>query len=175
MQPRDNGSGMMPPASEIELREITRDTVRAICRLKVAPEQAHFVADNATSIAEAHFEPDHAWFRAIYAGETPVGFVMLYEDPGVDYFLWRYMIDQRYQGLGYGRRALELVIDHVRAQPHTGTLGTSYVPGAGSPGEFYHKLGFVDTGEVDDDELVSRLALDGGVSAGAGGGAAAAG
>lgn len=38
----------------VTLREITRDTVRRICALEVAPEQRHFVAPNAVSIAEAH-------------------------------------------------------------------------------------------------------------------------
>jgi hypothetical protein len=48
--------------SKITLREITDDTVRPICRLSVHSDQKSFVADNATSIAQAHFAP-HAWFR----------------------------------------------------------------------------------------------------------------
>lgn len=50
----------------VSLHEITADTVRAVCALEVSPEQRGFVAPNAVSIAEAHFEP-RAWFRAIYA------------------------------------------------------------------------------------------------------------
>ncbi len=68
------------PDATVSLREVTKDTVRTIIRLKVAPAQEHFVASNAFSIAEAHFS-DIAWFRAIYAGETPVGFIMLADDP----------------------------------------------------------------------------------------------
>jgi diamine N-acetyltransferase len=66
--------------SEVSLREVTAGTVRAICRLDVSEEQKHFVAPNAVSIAQAYFEPK-AWFRAIYADDTPVGFLMLYDDP----------------------------------------------------------------------------------------------
>jgi diamine N-acetyltransferase len=62
--------------AEVSLQEITKETVRAICRLQVGPGQDRFVAPNAVSIAQAHFEPK-AWFRAIHAGEEPVGFVML--------------------------------------------------------------------------------------------------
>ena len=143
----------------VSLREVTADTVRAIIRLKVKPTQTHFVAENATSIAQAYFEPK-AWFRAIYADETPVGFVMLFDDPEKpEYFLWRYMIDGRYQGLGFGRRALELFIDHVRTRPNATELFTSYVPGEGSPGPFYIRLGFEETGEVDDGENVVKLVL----------------
>jgi len=90
----------------VELREITAETVRAICRLTVAPDQEAFVAPNAVSIAEAYFEPN-AWFRAIYADGEPVGFVML-EDDSVkeEYVLWRPMIAEGFQGRSYGRRAV---------------------------------------------------------------------
>ena len=78
----------------VTLREITRDTVREIMHLDVAEHQKGFVAPNSVSIAQAHFEPK-AWFRAVYAGEEPVGFVMVSEDPdGPEYFLWRLMIRQ---------------------------------------------------------------------------------
>ncbi len=62
----------------VSLRAITAETVRTICALEVRQEQRSYVADNALSIAQAHFVPG-AWFRAVYAGETPVGFGMLDE------------------------------------------------------------------------------------------------
>ncbi len=145
--------------AEVSLREITRETVRAICRLQVGPGQDHFVAPNAVSIAQAHFEPK-AWFRAICAGEEPVGFVMLYEDPEKpEYFLWRLMIAAEQQGEGYGRRALELLVDRVRNLPGATELLTSYVPAEGGPEGFYKGFGFVDTGEVENGEAVCRLPL----------------
>jgi diamine N-acetyltransferase len=150
----------MPPMPDVTLREITKDTVRAICRLDVAEHQRGFVAPNSVSIAQAHFQPDKAWFRAIYADEEPVGFVMIYEDTETpEYFLWRLMVDHRHQGNGYGRRAVELVIDRVRGLPGATELITSYVPGEGSPGDLYHRLGFVDNGEVEEGELVTVLTL----------------
>ncbi len=143
----------------VSLREITSDTLRSILRLKVSPQQEQFVADNATSIAQAHFEPK-SWFRAIYADETPVGFVMLYDDTEKpEYFLWRYMIDSRYQRLGFGRQALLQVIDVVRGRPGATEMLLSYVPAEGSPEPFYAGLGFVNTGDVEDGENVMRLAL----------------
>jgi len=142
------------------LREVTRDTVRAVCRLQVGPGQDGFVAPNAVSIAEAYFEPK-AWFRAIYADSDPVGFVMLYEDPEkAEYYLWRLMIAGEYQGRGYGWRALRLVIDRLRSLPGVRELLTSCVPGEGGPRPFYERLGFTATGEVDDGEEVLRLPLD---------------
>ncbi|GIV96850.1 MAG: N-acetyltransferase [Herpetosiphonaceae bacterium] len=144
----------------ITLREVTKQTVRTVCNLKVAPQQEQFVAPNAVSIAEAYFEPDAAWFRAIYADETPIGFLMLHDNPvSQEYYLWRFMIDAQFQGYGFGRQALELLIAHVRNRPGAKALYTSCVPGDGSPCPFYEKMGFVYTGDVDDGELVMRLDL----------------
>ena len=138
----------------LSLREVTTDTLGKILRLRVNPGQEEFVADNATSIAEAHFEP-HAWFRAVYADETPVGFVMLYIDEEKSiYYLWRFMIDKRYQHLGFGHRALRQVIDYVRTLPKAKELSASCVLAEGGPLPFYQKLGFEDTGIDDDDERV---------------------
>ena len=93
----------------MSLRPVTKDNLRDILRLKVTEAQEHFVADNAVSLAQAHFSPE-AWYRAIYAGETPVGFMMLHDDPAKPkYFLWRLMIDSRYQRFGYGRQAMALL------------------------------------------------------------------
>jgi len=146
------------PDAKVTLREITRVTVRAICDLKVSEEQEQFVAPNAVSIAEAHFS-SNAWFRAIYADETPVGFVMLGEIPEKGlHFLWRFMVDERYQGRDYGRKALELVIQHVRTMTSVKELLTSCLEGQGSPKEFYLKMGFIETGEkLDNGEIVMKL------------------
>jgi diamine N-acetyltransferase len=144
----------------VSLREITRETLGAVLGLKVAPEQERFVASNAVSIAQAHFHPENAWFRAIYAEDEPVGFVMLHDQPEeAKYYLWRFMIDRRYQGRGFGARALELLMDHVRTRPGATELLLSCVPGEGGPGPFYERLGFAYTGEVDEDELVMSRGL----------------
>jgi diamine N-acetyltransferase len=149
-----------PTLGEVTLREVTADTVDEVLALRVSPAQQNYVATNAKSIAQAHFYPETAWFRAIYAGETPVGFVMLEDKPEEhEYALWRLMVDERYQGHGYGRRAIELVVEHVRTRPGATALLNSAVPGPDNAIPFYEKLGFVLTGEVDDGELVMRLDL----------------
>ena len=115
------------------------------------------MADNARSLAEAAYN-QYAWPRAIYAGETPVGFVMLYDDPHTpEYFLWRLMVDHRYQRMGFARQAIEQVVDYVAGRPNAATLGVSYVPGEGSPQPFYAALGFAETGEIVDEEMMMRL------------------
>ena len=143
----------------VELREVTKDTVRAICILQVEPSQRGFVAPNAVSFAEAMFEPK-AWFRAVVADDVPVGFLMLSVDEAApEYYLWRFMIDGRYQGRGYGRAAIGRLIDHVRTLPNATELLVSYVPEPGGPEPVYRGLGFEPTGEMDEDEVVARLRL----------------
>ncbi len=156
-------------ASDVTLREITdanREVVRA---LRVAPGQDQFVGGVAESIEEATATPEgNPWYRAVYAGENPVGFVMLSwnvtPSPGIigPWFLWRLLIDQHHQGRGYGRAALDRIVETLRAEGATELL-TSYVPGDGGPWPFYETYGFVPTGETEDDEVVIRLDLrDGG-------------
>jgi diamine N-acetyltransferase len=143
----------------VTLREVTAKTVRAVCALEVAPEQRGYVAPNAISIAQAHFEPK-AWFRAVYVGDEPVGFVMLHEDrEKSEYFLWRFMIAAEHQRKGYGKRALDLVVEHLRSLPDARELRSSFVPGDHGPRDFYLRYGFVETAEVDDGEHVIRLDL----------------
>jgi diamine N-acetyltransferase len=82
--------------------------------------------------------------------------------PGIlgPWFLWRLLIDERHQGRGYGRAALERIVDIVRDAGGTELL-TSYVPGEGGPWPFYERFGFVPTGELDGVEVVLRLDLTG--------------
>ena len=132
---------------KVTLREITKDTFWSIIKLEVGENQIGYVAPNVTSIAEAYFS-EYAWFRAIYADQTPVGFVMVYIDSEKpEYYLWRLMIDSEFQGKGFGRAALELVIDYIRTLPGAKEFFTSYVPGEGDPSPFYKKMGFEPFGE----------------------------
>jgi diamine N-acetyltransferase len=148
----------------ISLQPITFDTVRSITSLDVNDKQKQFVASNAVSLAQALFCPE-AWYRAIYAGDEPVGFVMLH-DPSltsdarlVKMYIWRFMIDQKFQGQGFGEAALRLVIAHVRAKGVAQEILLSHVDDPASAGPLYRKLGFEYTGEIDDGELIMKLAL----------------
>jgi diamine N-acetyltransferase len=148
---------MTQSTEPVTLREITAETLREILRLEVSEAQKKFVASNAVSIAQAHFS-ENAWFRAIYAGETPVGFVMVYINTDeADYFLWRYMIDARYQGKGYGFLAIHQVIEYIKTLPNATSFSLSYHPDEGSPAPFYEKCGFVETNKVIEGERVMTL------------------
>lgn len=144
----------------LSLREIDRHTVRQICGLAVTAAQAQFVASNALTIAQAYYEPPGLiWLRAVYAGDTPVGMLALWDEEA-KYHLLRLMIDHRFQGKGYGRQAMRLLIDHVRTLPGAQRLSLFCEPGEGSPQTFYESLGFLDTGEMDDSAKVMAMAFN---------------
>jgi diamine N-acetyltransferase len=144
----------------VTLREITADTFSDICKLSLTlePPQNKAVARNAYSLAEASFY-DSAWTRAIYAGDTPVGFLMLDDKPSEPlYFLWRFMIAAPHQGKGYGRQAISLLIDHVKTRPAATQLLVSCIEGEGSPEHFYTSCGFTRTGVMHESE--AELVID---------------
>ena len=152
-----------PQAEPVTLREVTEGNINDVLRLKVAPHQEDYVAPVAKSIAQAHHNDPPGWYRAIYAGDQPVGFVMLAyeaEGPGVTHpgwYLWRLMVDQGQQRHGYGRQALLAVCEHIRASEEPHVLWTSWVDAPGGPERFYTSFGFEPTGEIDDHEVVAKL------------------
>lgn len=155
---------MLEPVSLHTITDLNRPTVLG---LRVAAQQDGFVDGVARSLRDAAEHPELApWPRAVYAGEQPVGFVMLADgvaagNPDIPwpFYLWRMLIDHRFQGRGYGRAALDAVAAHLKSQPEARELVTSVVPGEGSPLGFYLRYGFVATGEMFDHEQVLRLAL----------------
>lgn len=75
------------------------------------------------------------------------------------YFLWRMMIDRRFQGRGLGRLALDRLVDHVRTRPRARVLLTSCMSGPGSALGFYERRGFARTGGSHDGEVELALPL----------------
>jgi diamine N-acetyltransferase len=150
---------------EIELRVLTNDNFIGVMNLEVAENQKKFVAPNSVSMAVAHFSK-YATMRGIFLGDEPVGFMML-ADPVTGeeefngmYFLWRFMIDKKYQGKGYGKAALKLIIEYVRNRPNADYLYSSYEPGENSPENFYlEKIGFQKTDKMLGNEIMIRIKL----------------
>ncbi len=150
-------------ALAVTLREVTRHNIQALISLD-AGDGGRQVASNAKSMAQAAVYPE-AWPRAIYAGEMPVGFVMLYDPSRVaepeepEFFLWRLMVDRDWQGRGIGLAALRLAIEHMRTRPHLGEMYTSVVEPAPQLLAFYRRAGFEAIDRHVDGERVLRLFL----------------
>ncbi|KAI9738081.1 MAG: hypothetical protein M1818_005509 [Claussenomyces sp. TS43310] len=161
--------------SPLTFREVTEENWRAVANLSLKDGQIGNLAPNVWSLCEAHYSED-AWVRAIYADETLVGMLMMaIWDPEEAYYIWRFMIDGRYQGLGYGRRGVEFAIAHIRQhKPQAKQLGLMSTPREGkmsgnptkkvtpedSPYKFYQKLGFRETAPPDEDgEIMMSIDL----------------
>jgi GNAT superfamily N-acetyltransferase len=152
-------AGVIDDSDPVTLREIDNDNVRSVLDLDVAPHQRAFVAPNAVSLAE-YGVTTRAWTRAIYVGEIPVGYVLLSDDDEKQrYYLWRFMIDRRYQRHGCGRRAMVMIHDYVRSRPGGNRIYLSYVPVQGGPEMFYKSLGYEDTGREHGGEREAALDL----------------
>ena len=160
---RDRPTG--PPA-EVTIEPVDSHNVWDWRRLETHWTQRRFVAPMDISYADA-LRPD-IWLggrlvpvlRGIRADGEPAGFLM-YADRSPTMpvpYLWRMLIDQRFQGRGIGRRALALLAEDLLAQGNS-RLWSSFTEGAGGPRDFYLGLGARLTGEIIDDETAFEFDL----------------
>lgn len=142
----------------ISLREITQENFFACMRLSVRKDQP-FVATNAFSVAESKIFP--YWItKAIYYKEEIVGFMMYtknYEEN--ELYLCRFMIDQKYQGKGYGKDALDKLKEIAMSDENIKKITLSTNPKNENGIKIYEKFGFVDMKYMDDEEEVFTLEL----------------
>ena len=154
--------GTLPPV--VSLRPITGSNRDALEALRVSPAQRRFVSGVTESLRQA---AEHPGARAIpwgvYAEDTPVGFVMIADEVDspeyIPQYLWKLLIDERYQRQGFGTATLDLIVEYFRGRPGVEVLTTSAGQGDGSPISFYEQYGFERTGEVRFDEVMLRLKL----------------
>ena len=147
----------------VSLRPITDTNREAVEALAVTPDQRRFVSGVRESILEAAEEPEgRALYWAIYDEETPVGFVMIADEVGspdyIAHFLWKLLIDERYQRRGLGTATLDLIVEYFRNRG-VGEMWTSVGQGEGSPLTFYEGYGFEQTGDVHGNEILLRLEI----------------
>ena len=151
----------------ITLEKITyKNYIKVIWGLGVKREQRNFVATNANSLAEAYVAITNGAVAlpfAICKNKKPIGFLMIgygieteedwvNEDPAFveiarkSYCLWRFMIDKRHQGKGYGRKAMQLALDYIRTLPcgKAESCWLSYEPENESAKKLYASFGFVE-------------------------------
>ena len=147
----------------IKLITIDRDNVDELIDLKVAHEQMEAIAPNGEWIAEACYMPECTTFGIAWE-DRPIGLLTLVDprlappedaenfQPGYG-FLWRIMIDHRFQGRGHGTDALTMTMERVEADGFNGlSLATADLEG-GNALPFYRKLGFEPTGRRLDGEI----------------------
>lgn len=157
-------------ASQISLRIVDETNWRAVVNLKPSETQRGLVATNAFSLVEAQYEKDEV-VRAIYADDTPVGMIVMSIEEHDDWYgIFRFMLDARYQRMGFGKQALDLAVRFIRdTYPGASFIrlwaaipgGAKDVQVADAPFGFYKKSGFWQvSGQVNDDgEVEMRYTL----------------
>lgn len=140
----------------VTLKEIDEDNWRECIQLKVKEGQERFVAtnENGLALAYAHKEMNP---RGIYNESMLVGFIMYARDPddGV-YYINRLMIDEKYQGKGFGREALKILI-HELKEMGVESVDILHRPDNRVAIKLYESLGFELTDATVKDEVVSNL------------------
>ena len=145
----------------IRLVEIDRYNYMQVLELSVSKAQKSFVATNQYSLAQAYAQPECIPL-ALYAENKPVGFAMYCLNPDDhQYWIYRLMIDRRHQGRGYGREAMMLLINRIRAlsDENHNRIYISFEPENLAANSLYESLGFVPDGRIEYGEVVYRLDL----------------
>lgn len=145
----------------ITFREINEDNFDAILEMK-RPENEHFVCSNAKSLAQCwlYRENGDVFPYAIYADETPVGFLLLEEDMDEEeLILWRIMFPPEQEGKGYGTASVRLVIDQAKASGKYARLTLTCSPDNHIARHVYEKVGFLPTGNIQHDSVEMYIPL----------------
>lgn len=146
----------------IHLRKITEENFIDAFNLKLAPEQERFVSHPIRSLAQAYVYRKQCQPFGIYEGQTMVGYVMVIYDYDVpEYDIWHMMIEQAEQGKGYGKAALDRVLDYIREKPFgssdrvTLTCNKENIRAL----TMYKSKGFAETGVTDGEEIELSLMI----------------
>lgn len=76
-----------------------------------------------------------------------------------NYLFWRLMVDERFQGKGYGKAGIKLGLDFIRTWPcgEAECCVITYEPENEVAKKLYASFGFEENGEIADDEVVAVL------------------
>jgi diamine N-acetyltransferase len=135
----------------LRLEKITENNYGDCLNLKVGEDQIDFVSSNTLSLAKAYVFYDRVTPFAIYNDELMVGFIMLrFNEEYSSYFIWQFMIDERYQGKGYGSQAMKLAIELMKRDERCREIVTTYKAENEVARKLYTQLGFQSKGEIEE-------------------------
>lgn len=142
----------------VRLEKITEDNYRECLKLKVSDCQTKFVASNASSLAKAYVYYNYARPFAVYDDDLMVGFILLrHYDERNTYLIDQCMIDECYQGKGYGKQSMVLLLEMIKSEGKYLKVILCYIDTDEIAKKLYSDLGFTHTGEVDEDEIIMSL------------------
>lgn len=146
-------------STKVHLEEIDEENWRV--ELKVSKEQERYVADKTLLMARAYaYRNARSQVKLIYVDKEPVGMLLYYDcDEAGAYDFSQIFVDERYQGKGYGSAAAKLALELMQSDGKYDSVILCYIDGNSAARDMYEKLGFVHTGEVDEDEIIMRKKL----------------
>ncbi|AFH62753.1 GNAT family N-acetyltransferase [Paenibacillus caseinilyticus] len=133
---------------DLELMPVSIENWFDCTKLKVKQEQVNvFPAPVVNWIAESKYVDDFE-LRAIYRGDSLVGFLVFCNKPDGDGNHWipAVMIDQNHQGKGYGRTAMKKLIELMKSMGCK-RLMIGHRPHNLIAGGLYESLGFKKVSE----------------------------
>lgn len=145
----------------INFRAIDEENFDSIIRMK-RPEGERFVASNAYSLAQAwlYRNANDVYPVAIYNEDVPVGFMMLDEDLEERCLvLWRIMFPEEHTGKHYGTEAIKLLIRLAKESGKYDSMLLDCAFNNERARHVYEKVGFTDTGKVENGEKIFKLEL----------------
>ncbi len=150
---------VLAEAGRVTLHRVTSGNWREVVAVQARRDQRKWVADVTHYLALCRY--GGIWSPlAIRVGDAVVGFAMWGRDPDDgSYWIGGFVIDRRHQRERYGRAALDALISYLRAMPDCRQVALSYRPDNVVAKRLYTEAGFVETGEIEEDEVVARLDL----------------
>ena len=143
----------------VNLREMTMGNFDECIILHVAKDKKSFVAPNVYSLPKAKADRVSKPLASTPATGRS-GFIMHGFEPKDDRgYVSRLIVETRLQGNGYGRDAMVQVIDRLKQIPKCREIQTLYAPRDAVAGHIYEDLGFDQTDETIDGEIVVRMKL----------------
>lgn len=146
----------------ITLKKIDASNFIDCFNLKLAPEQEQYVSNPIRSLAQAYVYYSQCVPFGIYAEDKMVGYVMvIYDYDEETYNIWHMMIDHACQGNGYGKAALQEVLQYIAAKPFgsSNTVLLTCNPQNAVAYRLYRQIGFTETGRSDEDEVELRITI----------------
>ena len=138
----------------IRLTDVTEGNWEYVASLSVKDSQRNYLAPAIGIIARGYvYRNCNARVFVIKNDDTIVGVALVreFDEEPLGYDLQQFMIDQQYQGKGYGSDALALILDELRKEGHYDHVEVCVKKDDAAAIHLYEKHGFVDSGYIDED------------------------
>lgn len=143
----------------IRLELVNKDNFDQVLDLEVAPKDQRRVASVEYSLAQAWLYRDSEVLfpYAVKSGQLTVGFFLLsYQPMENSYYIWRLLIDQKYQNQRFGKEVIRQVLQRARDDQQCHKVTVNYVIGNHKMRYILEKFGFQPVG-LDGQEMKMEL------------------